>query len=56
MLEADFSKAHVIDYYIRVSDWVLPHLKGRPVTLKRYPSGVRGKHLYEKAAPSVTPG
>ena len=50
-----FTKAQVIDYYIRVSPYLLPHLKNRPVTLKRYPDGVRGEHFYEKDAPSFTP-
>ncbi|HYP05235.1 MAG TPA: non-homologous end-joining DNA ligase [Bryobacteraceae bacterium] len=50
-----FTKAQVIDYYIRVSRWLLPHLKDRPVTLKRYPDGVTGEHFYEKDAPSFTP-
>ena len=53
--EAGFTKAQVIDYYIRASEWLLPHLKSRPVTLKRYPNGVRAKHFYEKEAPSFTP-
>jgi bifunctional non-homologous end joining protein LigD len=50
-----FTKAQVIDYYIRVAPYLLPHLKNRPVTLKRYPNGVRGEHFYEKDAPSFTP-
>jgi bifunctional non-homologous end joining protein LigD len=53
--EAGFTKAHVIDYYIRVSRWLLPHLRDRPVTLKRYPDGVAAPHFYEKDAPSHTP-
>jgi bifunctional non-homologous end joining protein LigD len=52
---ARFTKAQVIDYYIRVADYLLPHLKDRPVTLKRFPDGVRGKFFYEKNAPSHTP-
>jgi bifunctional non-homologous end joining protein LigD len=52
---AGFTKAHVIDYYARASEWLLPHLKNRPVTLKRYPDGVEAKHFYEKDAPSFTP-
>jgi bifunctional non-homologous end joining protein LigD len=48
-------KAQVIDYYIRVSPWLLPHLKDRPLTLKRYPNGATGEHFYEKDAPSFTP-
>jgi bifunctional non-homologous end joining protein LigD len=50
-----FTKSQVIDYYIRVAPYVLPHLKDRPLTLKRYPNGIRGKHFYEKDAPQYTP-
>ena len=50
-----FTKGQVIDYYIRVADYLLPQLKGRPVTLKRYPDGVEGAHFYEKDAPAFTP-
>ena len=49
-----FTKAKVIDYYIRISEY-LPHLKNRPVTLKRFPDGVFGEFFYEKDAPSFTP-
>ncbi len=52
---ARFTKAQVIDYYIRVADYLLPHLKDRPVTLKRFPDGVRGEFFYEKNAPTYTP-
>ncbi|MCU1339609.1 MAG: dependent ligase [Bryobacterales bacterium] len=52
---AQFTKAHVIDYYIRVASCLLPHFKQRPVTLKRFPDGVRGKAFYEKDAPRYTP-
>jgi bifunctional non-homologous end joining protein LigD len=50
-----FRKADVIDYYIRVSEYIIPHLKQRPLTLKRYPDGVGGEHFYEKDAPTHTP-
>jgi bifunctional non-homologous end joining protein LigD len=50
-----FTKGQVIDYYIRVSRYILPHIKNRPVTLKRFPNGVTGQHFYEKNAPSFTP-
>ena len=46
-----FTKADVINYYIRISDYLLPHLKQRPVTLKRYPNGIYGQFFYEKDAP-----
>src|SRR5579884_1945990 len=52
---AGFTKGQVIDYYIRISKYLLPHLKGRPITLKRYPEGIQGEHFYEKDAPAFTP-
>jgi bifunctional non-homologous end joining protein LigD len=50
-----FSKGNVIDYYIKASSFILPHLKDRPLTLNRYPEGVTGEYFYEKDAPSHTP-
>src|SRR5687767_1672944 len=50
-----FTKGQVIDYYIRAAKYILPHLKNRPLTLKRYPDGVNGMHFYEKDAPAHTP-
>ena len=52
---AGFTKGHVIDYYTRVAPALLPHLRGRPITLKRYPDGVDGPHFYEKQCPSHRP-
>src|SRR6478735_3435974 len=51
-----FTKGQVIDYYIRISPYLLPHLKDRPITLKRYPNGVEGFFFYEKNCPSHRPG
>lgn len=51
-----FTKAQVIDYYIRISPVLLPHLKNRPLTLKRYPDGVAGGFFYEKRCPPYRPG
>jgi bifunctional non-homologous end joining protein LigD len=53
--EAGFTKAQVIDYYIRIAPVLLPHLKNRPITLKRYPDGVDGFFFYEKQCPSHRP-
>src|SRR5437764_13245723 len=50
-----FTKGKIIDYYIRISEYLLPHLKNRPVTLKRFPDGVFGDFFYEKDAPAFTP-
>jgi len=53
--ETGFTKGQIIDYYIRVSPVLLPHLKDRPLTLKRYPDGVEGGFFYEKRCPSHRP-
>jgi len=50
-----FTKGDVIAYYLRIAPVLLPHLKNRPVTLKRYPDGVEGSFFYEKQAPSHAP-
>jgi bifunctional non-homologous end joining protein LigD len=52
---AQFTKAEVIQYYVHAANFLLPHLKQRPVTLKRYPEGIGGAHFYEKDAPAHTP-
>ena len=53
--ESGFTKAQVIDYYIHVAPVLLPHLRDRPITLKRYPDGVEGFFFYEKQCPSHRP-
>ena len=50
-----FTKGEVIDYYTRVAPALLPHLRDRPLTLKRYPNGVDAGHFYEKNCPSHAP-
>jgi bifunctional non-homologous end joining protein LigD len=53
--QAAFTKGHVIDYYTRIAPYVLPHLRDRPLTLKRYPNGVDKPFFYEKQCPSHRP-
>jgi bifunctional non-homologous end joining protein LigD len=53
--EAGFTKGQVIDYYSRIAPALLPHLRGRPLTLKRYPDGVDSQYFYEKQCPSHRP-
>jgi bifunctional non-homologous end joining protein LigD len=50
-----FTKGELIDWYARIGEVLLPHLRGRPLTLKRYPEGVEGKHFYEKRCPAHRP-
>ena len=50
-----FTKGQVIDYYTRIAPVLLPHLRGRHLTLKRYPDGVEGQFFYEKQCPGHRP-
>jgi len=50
-----FTKGQVIDYYARVAPVLLPHLAGRPLTLKRYPEGVDKEYFFEKNATKHRP-
>jgi len=50
-----FAKAQVIEYYRLIAPVLLPHLKERPLTLKRYPDGVDGESFYEKHCPKFRP-
>jgi bifunctional non-homologous end joining protein LigD len=45
-----FAKGQVIDYYARIAPVLVPHLAGRPLTLKRYPNGVDSEFFFEKNA------
>ncbi len=53
--ETGFTKAQVIDYYRRAAPYILPHLRDRPVTLKRYPDGVTEGSFWEKTCPAYHP-
>jgi bifunctional non-homologous end joining protein LigD len=50
-----FTKGDVVDYYVRVAPFMLPHLKGRAVTLKRYPNGSTAPFFFEKNCNSSRP-
>ena len=49
------TKGDLIAYYRDVADVLVPHLRGRPFTMKRYPDGWQGKHFFQKQAPSHMP-
>jgi bifunctional non-homologous end joining protein LigD len=53
--ETGFTKGDMINYYVQISSALLPHLKDRALTLKRYPNGVQGEFFYEKKCPSHRP-
>lgn len=49
------TKAEVIDYYTRIAPALLPHIRGRPVTRKRWPDGVAHGSFFEKNLPASAP-
>ena len=53
--DVGFTKGQLIDYYTRVAPVLLPHLSGRPMTVKRYPNGVEDTFFFEKNASRGTP-
>jgi bifunctional non-homologous end joining protein LigD len=52
---AGLSKGDVIDYYSGVAPTLLSHLRGRPLTVTRWPDGVDGKSFFQKQAPAHRP-
>ena len=49
------TKGDLISYYRDVAEVLVPHLRGRPFTMKRYPDGWQGNHFFQKQAPSHMP-
>jgi bifunctional non-homologous end joining protein LigD len=49
------TKGDLVEYYRRVADTMLPHLRGRPVSMQRYPDGIDGKRFFQKDAPDYFP-
>ena len=50
-----FTKAQIMEYYRRISPFLLPHLESRALTLKRFPEGVESEYFFEKRCPSHRP-
>ena len=50
-----FTKGQVIEYYLRIAQVMLPHLRGRAITLKRYPNGSLAPFFFEKNCPVHRP-
>jgi bifunctional non-homologous end joining protein LigD len=50
-----FTKGQLIDYYVRAATAMLPHVRDRVLTMKRFPDGVEGKFFFEKHVPSHAP-
>jgi len=50
-----FAKGQIVDFYVRIAPLLVPHLAGRPLTMKRYPEGVDHEYFFEKNAPMHRP-
>ncbi|RPI41419.1 MAG: ATP-dependent DNA ligase, partial [Bacteroidetes bacterium] len=50
------NKKDMVEYYRKISAWMLPWLENRPVMLHRYPDGIEGKNFYQKQEPEYFPG
>lgn len=53
--QTGFTKAQVVDYYVRVAGALVPHVRGRPLTLRRFPNGVGGTSRFQKCCPDRRP-
>lgn len=50
-----YTKAHLIQYYLEIAPYLLPHLRDRPLVLKRYPEGIASEYFYQKECPDYAP-
>jgi bifunctional non-homologous end joining protein LigD len=53
--EDGYTKGDLIEYYDRISPYLIPHLMDRPLVLERFPNGIYGESFYQKDAPDYTP-
>ena len=53
--EDGISKGDLVDYYLKMAETILPHMKGRPVTMQRFPNGIAEEGFYQKEAPDYFP-
>jgi len=50
-----YTKRDLVSYYDSVATWLLPHLKDRPLSLKRYPNGIHEQYFFQKDSPTSFP-
>lgn len=53
--ENNIIKAELIEYYLKLAPTILAHIKGRPLSLVRYPNGVEGESFFQKNRPEWAP-
>ncbi len=50
-----YTKQDIMEYYQKISPYILPHIKNRPLTMLRYPDGIKGKKFFQKNTPDYFP-
>jgi bifunctional non-homologous end joining protein LigD len=53
--DADITKGDLADYYRRMAETMLPHMRDRPITMQRFPDGINAPGFYQKEAPDYFP-
>lgn len=53
--ESGITKREFVDYFHRTASYMLPHVRGRPISMERFPNGVRGERFFQKDAPDYFP-
>ena len=53
--EDEILKAELIHYYLQIAPTILSHIKGRALSLVRYPNGINGEAFYQKNRPDWAP-
>ncbi len=53
--ESGITKGDLVDYYRRMAENMLPYMRGRPITMQRFPDGIQGEGFYQKEAPDYFP-
>lgn len=53
--KSKYTKGDVIDYYEKISDIMIPHIKDRPISMLRFPDGIKDRQFYQKDTPDYFP-
>jgi len=53
--DSGITKGEIVDYYARIAATMLPYVRGRIVTMRRFPNGIKGKSFYHKQVPDHFP-
>ncbi len=54
--EDGITKGDLVDYYRRIADTMVPYVRGRPLTMQRFPDGIDKEGFFQKEAPDYFPG